>query len=127
MSSLNTFNPALTNHLYTPFLGPNVEPLHIDIDTMSPWPPSSKEERPSKHHHRHSRKRHKKRSKKHRLGAYMIQLIGLICLVMAGIKAFEPLIGVGFTLVIVGYRGDFGRGDLGGVYALLCVWRGDEC
>lgn len=62
-----------------------------------------------------SRKRSKRKAKKHRskshkkrrkqqIGAYVLQLIGLICLVLAGVKSFEPLTGVGFTLVLIGYK-----------------------
>ena len=59
---------------------------------------------------RHSKKRSKHRSKshknnrKHRLGAYVLQLIGLFCLVLAAVKSFEPLTGVGFTLILIGYN-----------------------
>ena len=37
------------------------------------------------------------------MAAYLLQLIGVICFILAAIKSFEPLIGVGFTLVLIGY------------------------
>ena len=57
----------------------------------------------SKKSKKHRTKSHRKRSK-HRIGAYILQLIGFICLVLAAIKSFEPLTGVGFTLILIGYN-----------------------
>lgn len=64
---------------------------------------SSKQKRNSKRHSTHRSKSSKHHSKR-RIGAYLLQIIGLICLVMAAVKSFEPLTGAGITLVLVGYR-----------------------
>ena len=61
-----------------------------------------------------SRKRAKKAKKKHarsskriekyRFEGYVLQIIGILCFILAAVKAFEPLTGVGFTLVLLGYN-----------------------
>lgn len=56
---------------------------------------------------RRSRKHRSKKSKKRRnrrVHGYVLQMIGIACLVLAAIKAFEPLTGVGFTLILIGYN-----------------------
>jgi hypothetical protein len=58
-----------------------------------------------KHRKHHSRSHKKKRNRKHEIGAYVIQLIGVLCLVLAAMRSFEPLAGIGFTLVVIGYDG----------------------
>lgn len=35
---------------------------------------------------------------------YVLQVIGILCFILAAVKAFEPLTGVGFTLVLLGYN-----------------------
>ena len=35
---------------------------------------------------------------------YILQVIGLLCFILAAVKSFEPLTGVGFTLVLIGYN-----------------------
>jgi hypothetical protein len=62
----------------------------------------SKRKKHSKHH---SRSHKKKRNRKHEIGAYVLQLIGVLCLVLAAMRSFEPLAGIGFTLVVIGYDG----------------------
>lgn len=57
---------------------------------------------------KHHSSRHSKRSKKHRsrsrkFAAYVVQLIGVLCLILAALHSFEPLAGIGFTLVVIGY------------------------
>ena len=72
---------------------------------LNSWPVAEKSSH-ERRHKRHSKKRSKHRSKKHRksqFAAYLLQFIGLICLIMAAVKAFEPLTGVGFTMVLIGY------------------------
>lgn len=100
-------------------------PYLLDPSTSAPWllQPSAdtsttrKSRKSSKRHH--SRRRKKERSRKSRLGAYVLQLIGLVCLVLAAVKSFEPLTGVGFTLIVMGYKGGFrddgGRSVIRGV------------
>ena len=53
------------------------------------------------------KKKHSRSSKRMRqygLEGYILQVIGMLCFVLAAIKAFEPLTGVGFTLVLIGYN-----------------------
>jgi hypothetical protein len=102
-----------------PYQGlPAFEPLHAGVKTFSyPAPltvlpgqqddgddaaPSRKRGDKSKRSKRHS-KPHKKRNRKHENGAYVLQLIGVLCLVLAAVRCFEPLAGIGFTLVVIGY------------------------
>jgi hypothetical protein len=59
-----------------------------------------------KHRKHHSRSHKKKRNRKHKVGAYILQLIGVLCLVLAALRSFEPLAGIGFTLVVIGYDGN---------------------
>lgn len=117
--------------LIPPTFFPNL--AHLDATWLTPPPlgpgPDSSD-RKSKRHSRRDRgktsKKHKKqRSRRQLIAAYFLQLIGLICLVLAAVKAFEPLTGVGFTLVIMGYRAGVGKGrkgvdglDLGGKMGL---------
>lgn len=52
-----------------------------------------------------SKKKHSKSHKKeksHLIQGYILQVIGILCLILAAVKSFEPLTGVGFTLVLVG-------------------------
>lgn len=97
--------------------------LYIDIDEnlqlLSYLPPSSsgstdarlktsRSKHNRKHKHKYAPKKHKHRSSrswKRQFAAYTLQLIGALCLVLAALKAFEPLAGVGFTLVVIGYDG----------------------
>ena len=120
MSLASPFTPQSQQQ---PLIPPAFNPL--ESYTASPWllpqpSPSSIKSKKSKHrskrHKKDKKKKHHKQHKKQRLGAYILQFIGLICLVLAAVKAFEPLTGVGFTLVIVGYQGGLrpGDGDLGG-------------
>ena len=51
---------------------------------------------------KHSRS--SKRIEKYNLEGYILQIIGILCFILAAVKAFEPLTGVGFTLVLLGYN-----------------------
>lgn len=63
----------------------------------------------SSHDDNKRKKKHTKnrrhRSKKHKFAAYILQCIGVLCLVLAALKSFEPLAGIGFALVMMGYKG----------------------
>lgn len=82
-----------------------------------PWLPDALEPardlRPGKRSNHHSSKKSKKkrRKRRQRLGTYALQLIGLLCLVLAALKGFEPLTGVGFTFVMIGYKQGLGKGE----------------
>ncbi len=69
---------------------------------LDPVPAQDQRTRKTKKKH-HSRKHKKHRSKKHKFAAYIVQLIGVLCLILAALKSFEPLAGIGFTLVVIGY------------------------
>lgn len=121
MSGLST-SPRIP-HQRQPILTPEFQ-LQSDLLDATPTPlltcPAN--ERPSGKRAKHQRsKGHRKRRKQH-LGAYILQIIGLICLVLAAVKAFEPLTGVGFTLVMVGYKGAVGDGDAGGKCRVNRCW-----
>ncbi|KAK3703071.1 hypothetical protein LTR37_014682 [Vermiconidia calcicola] len=83
-------------------------------DNIIPWTDKSSTavtgSTTKKRHEKASKKRSKHRSKSHkkepkdRMGAYILQLIGLICLIVAAVKCFEPLTGVGFSLILIGYN-----------------------
>ena len=82
---------------------PNTAPWLVASPIHDDSPPQRKlSKKRSKKHKNHRSKSHKKH-RKHRIGAYILQLIGFICLVVAAIKSFEPLTGVGFTLILIGY------------------------
>lgn len=62
----------------------------------------------SKRKRTHHKPRDPGRSKKHEFAAYILQCIGVLCLILAALKAFEPLAGAGFTLVMMGFKGGKG-------------------
>ena len=35
---------------------------------------------------------------------YVLQVIGLLCFILAAVKLYEPLTGIGFTLILLGYN-----------------------
>lgn len=72
--------------------------------------------RSKKHSKARSKKSHDKKSRKHRLAAYILQVIGLICLVLAAIKSFEALAGIGFMLVLMGHDSKVKKAVLGSKY-----------
>lgn len=121
--SLNALPSLQPGQPYTYLTPPGfkLEPdLLVDTATPPSWLLDSSENRPRKSSKHHSRKKDKKKRKskkkqrrKQQIGAYVVQLIGLICLVLAAFKGCEPLTGVGFTLVIVGYKGGLGEGGVG--------------
>lgn len=111
MSGLST-SPGIPQHQQQAAFTPDWQLQSNLLDATAPFLLDSPGE-DTKSSRRRSKHRHKKR-RKQRLGAYILQIIGLICLVLAAVKAFEPLTGVGFTLVMVGYKGGFGGGDAGG-------------
>lgn len=90
-----------------------------ELYDTTPWLPDStvsddrselrrKSGKRSKRTKKHRSKSHKK-YQKHQIGAYILQAIGLVCLVLAAIKSFEPLAGVGFTLVLIGHNKGLGK------------------
>lgn len=72
---------------------------------LHPVPGQDHRPRKTKKKQHHSKKHRSKnqRSKKHKFAAYVVQLIGVLCLILAALKSFEPLAGIGFTLVVIGY------------------------
>ena len=72
-------------------------------------------EAPAEHRRHTSRKARTKRSKEKRstrsrnkraghLHGYVLQVIGLVCFILAAVKSYEPLTGIGFTLILLGYN-----------------------
>jgi hypothetical protein len=80
-------------------------------DLLSPnYGASSDESMPERRRTKRTKKARKKHSKsskrkrEHRIEGYVLQVIGLLCFILAAVKSFEPLTGVGFTLVLIGYN-----------------------
>ena len=101
-------------------------------DNIIPWTDKSSTavtgSTTKKRHEKASKKRSKHRSKSHkkepkdRMGAYILQLIGLICLIVAAVKCFEPLTGVGFSLILIGYNKGLKKTSVAGKsYRSVCV------
>lgn len=97
---------------YPPSFGTGNQPLGL-VPNAVPWvaasPVSDDDSTQRGHRGKRSKRTKKHRSKshkkhrKHYVASYALQLIGFICLILAAVKAFEPLAGVGLTLVLVGY------------------------
>lgn len=107
--SLSSSPPS--SYSYDPSTPYTLPPYYSNLLFDSPpppdlWPPQPSEKKKPKRR----RKKHKSRQ---RWSNYIVQLIGLICLVVAAIKGFEPLMGVGFTMVMVGYKGESFSGKSG--------------
>lgn len=115
MSGLTNLGPIPKQQSFnTPYFNPNPDLL---LNSAAPWllpSPGTNSKKSSSKHHKKKQKQKKKKHRKQQLGAYMLQLIGVLCLILAAIKAFEPLTSVGFTLVIVGYRAGLGEGVVAG-------------
>ena len=91
---------------------PNFGFQNLGIDyTTNAAPSQALDKQPSrKDLRKRSKKEKKRRSKlakkdsKSRIAAYILQLLGFFCLVLAAVKSFEPLTGVGLTLILIGYK-----------------------
>ena len=84
------------------------------------WPASdptsrSKSKKRSKKHSKHRSKSHKAPTE-HHIGAYVLQVIGVLCLILAAVRSFEPLTGVGFTLVLIGYNQGLKKTEIPGTF-----------
>lgn len=81
-------------------------PSAFKLDSALWLPPHTPQlERSHENRKGRSKRRQHKSRRKQRYGAYIVQMIGVLCLVLAAFEGFEPLTGVGFTLVIVGFKG----------------------
>lgn len=99
------FQYSSYHYFWTPELG-----RLYNEDLLSPnYGISSDESMPRRRSTRtkKTRKKHSKsakRKRERRIEGYILQVIGLLCLILAAVKSFEPLTGVGFTLVLIGYN-----------------------
>ena len=95
-----------SHHIWAPQLSGLLGDELLSPDYISPdedsQPSRRRRKRTKKPKRKHSRS--SKTRRRHRLQGYILQVIGLLCFVLAAVKSFEPLTGVGFTLVIIGYN-----------------------
>ena len=97
-SSYHNYWVPQINQLYNEdLLSPN---YGLSDDESTPERRSTKRKKKSKKKHSES----SRRKPEHRIEGYILQVIGILCFILAAVKSFEPLTGVGFTLVLIGYN-----------------------
>lgn len=102
----DTFGYSSIYNNWTPELNQLLKGDHADLNYQSlddDRQPSTRSKKRSKQ----SKTKHTKRSKPKRrshIHGYLLQIIGVVCFILAAIKSYEPLTGIGFTLVVLGYN-----------------------
>jgi hypothetical protein len=93
----NVWVPELVGFHNSDLVLPNYESSDDNSNTKKRT--SKRTKKGKKKHSRSS-----KRTRNYGFEGYILQVIGILCFILAAVKAFEPLTGVGFTLVLIGYN-----------------------